>query len=1095
MDISKLHIFSKNTDANASLRGYQYQILKTLETWLSNFINDINEVIYCDYEDDIFQKNELSSTAKFRQIKLYSSNFSFKSEEIQKCVSHFFMLHSKTDYTRLDKEFIFEANTTIARNYTDNQAELLRRWNENQDNLTTELLSECSTKVKEIVSNYIQEQAKSLEDRIDKEIINEALEVLKNLQEKDWEEFTKRIKWSFLNDSPEKEFQSIKERIEILIAKLPFIIERDEISSVFGSLTNVIWEKASEINPDNRKLTLSDLEFHVLSLGSDEDKWYQKVFEKWKDIKKIDHFVIGEFYESIHASRHCRRHKYLFKHSDIWINILDNYIQELNIHRKFKLKAIYEHIWLKIKFTDIYEMPEGNLKGSEDYVKNYFSNISDFENAEEIENAQSILHIALSSCLLKLSDLKFSEVKVWFKQIKDRLIYKIKESENPSETCHLLENYTTYNLFFLARKNNNRNFDLITEPINQLLAKIEDAIYYNVSQLCNRLNQYIKMLIKINSENNLELIELLESYLGKLDAIAIKRDGNYKAAKVQVERGVEYLNSTNSLFVLKALNCFHKAKDLWQQQETIEGLVLALINISQLYSGIGLNLAAKYYALAGVWVSIHNGSEKLLKRIVDSLGMLFYADYRQGSWMNTITAFRRYIGARHEFKSDPIDVHGEKMPLKIIADFTVLLYSIPIFSNDLKVLIDFELSKLGYIHNEFIEPFLSELRTEYTTDDSFKELLEDKLTDFPLNDIGSKRVINFIALGINWKISFTNDYNTNAIAEEFCAILQIMLSEIALSKSDFHLVKGNIELEIEIKDGIIVPEQLPTHNTFKWKIYCSYFDGKEPKDINFNIASKVASLMNILNSISLLPDEEFKSVFENLFKQNDLAKKTLSMNSYQKMYRMVFTEDEFKNLQREHFNPVKLSFLNFPTENNVLKWKSDLSLKYNQQKSLEFIANRFKFTKKCIHITINKLHDKQEFHELLNKLRKDGWQDWFIILTIMNFMLNYKANRELKSLSIENEEERMDKFQELFLKYQKTDEKDCYIEFPVDAFKSTEFEFQIHNTCVTVLNSFGLENKAPFPNFNAVKEFLDIRFNMKNDKNDLENPFADIVYR
>ena len=54
MSISKLHIFSKNTDANASLRGYQYQILKTLETWLSNFILGVDEEIFCDFEDDIF---------------------------------------------------------------------------------------------------------------------------------------------------------------------------------------------------------------------------------------------------------------------------------------------------------------------------------------------------------------------------------------------------------------------------------------------------------------------------------------------------------------------------------------------------------------------------------------------------------------------------------------------------------------------------------------------------------------------------------------------------------------------------------------------------------------------------------------------------------------------------------------------------------------------------------------------------------------------------------------------------------------------------------------------------------------------------------
>lgn len=75
MGISNLYIFSKDTDANASLRGYHYQVLKAVETWVDNFNNGIDEEIYCDFEEDIFQKNPTLKTAKFRQIKLYSSNF------------------------------------------------------------------------------------------------------------------------------------------------------------------------------------------------------------------------------------------------------------------------------------------------------------------------------------------------------------------------------------------------------------------------------------------------------------------------------------------------------------------------------------------------------------------------------------------------------------------------------------------------------------------------------------------------------------------------------------------------------------------------------------------------------------------------------------------------------------------------------------------------------------------------------------------------------------------------------------------------------------------------------------------------------------
>src|SRR5690606_5435144 len=113
------------------------------------------------------------------------------------------------------------------------------------------------------------------------------------------------------------------------------------------------------------------------------------VYEKWKDVIEIDRFLIGEFFEVIDAAKHCRRNKYLFDHSPIWLNLLDIFIRKLPIEREFKLKAVYEHIWLRIQFVGLYERPKGNLNGSEDYIRTYFGNFDDFRNASEIEDAQS----------------------------------------------------------------------------------------------------------------------------------------------------------------------------------------------------------------------------------------------------------------------------------------------------------------------------------------------------------------------------------------------------------------------------------------------------------------------------------------------------------------------------------------------------------------------------------------------------------------------------------------------------------------------------------------------------------------------------------
>ncbi len=70
MSITKLFLFTKDTDASATEQGFLYQKLKTLKTWVENRVNEVDDVIYCDYEDDIFERNIEQGKSKFRQVKL-----------------------------------------------------------------------------------------------------------------------------------------------------------------------------------------------------------------------------------------------------------------------------------------------------------------------------------------------------------------------------------------------------------------------------------------------------------------------------------------------------------------------------------------------------------------------------------------------------------------------------------------------------------------------------------------------------------------------------------------------------------------------------------------------------------------------------------------------------------------------------------------------------------------------------------------------------------------------------------------------------------------------------------------------------------------
>ncbi len=355
-------------------------------------------------------------------------------------------------------------------------------------------------------------------------------------------------------------------------------------------------------------------------------------FERWKGVTKIEHFIIGEFYEVINASRHCRRHAYLSNHDKYWLNLLKFFMGKPNLEKRFLREAIYEYLWLKLRPDEKFKLPMGDLLGNEELIRFYFHDITEFPNAVALEDANSLLQITFAAITQKKVEITFKEITSWFKALLREVNKQLKATVNPNEKCHLLEIIGTM-LMVVNQKRKRKSPNDFIKYFEEILLIIDTAPYYFVSQLGDRINQFINLFIYLNEDENSEVITALQLFSEKLDIKVQERESFFRKGKNHVNWGRTNIYTDNPSHILKALNHFHKTREHWNTQESIEGHVLSLMNISQLYSSIDLNFAAKYYALAGVWVSINNGEKDLLKRIGDSLSLVFHADFKQGSWL------------------------------------------------------------------------------------------------------------------------------------------------------------------------------------------------------------------------------------------------------------------------------------------------------------------------------------------------------------------------------------------------------------------------------------------------------------------------------
>lgn len=1074
--ISNLHLFAKDTDAVESIRGFKFQELKALEIWLNNKIGNINERVYLDYEEDVFQRNLQEYTAVFTQLKLYSSkNFSFSSVEIKKALAHFFTLYTKGEYLFDTPQFIFETNNEVARTHTDNDAELLREWSEATVPISGELLTRCVTKLKQIVGGYIDERFAELTTGTEPSAeLTAAKAVYDSLPNETWEAFAKSIRWKFSGIPPEETIQNLILSCRELIKSLPFPISDEESSLVFDKLRGLISDTIINTDPAQRFVDNSKMNFALQFLGDDDDKTYNRSYEIWQGTTDIDNFHVGEFYDVLFAARHCRRQPYLHSHTDLWLVLLEKYLS-LTIPDRCRREAIYEYSWLTMR-PSIGQILSQRTDAIDDLLREYFSSIGSWDETLILEENLNLLSIVTTYSKLGLSTITETEITSFIDTFESRIQALISSTSDPNKKCSYHEQlgFLYFNKSIWNRLQS--EFDNALNQFDLILETAASAPLYPISQLGRRIDSIIKLLLQ---DEHID-ISTLEDFAERLLPMVLSRESNFSAAKRYVQFGVVCLDSSEPKKMGKALEHFHKAKDLFYTQDTYEGYILSVLNISQLYSALGFQFAAKYYALAAYWFALNNGNAAFIKRACQAFALILHYDFTQGSWITALSDFEVLISARTALSTDGIDGEDELL-MKPLTEVALILHAAPLISNQLATYIECEKHKMGELFTETLSPVVAEC-SRIVTD--LNSVLQRKLVQSAINDIGSNRILKWQAFGGVWEIRFANDFLHNSVAEEFCALIQVFIADITLSGLDFHLLKDNVVININITTEVRQPERI-TGSSYAWNVYLPVLTEQNGTAVSLHYGKITASLKVILEELSLLPLDKFNELFEALF-QSGLGNRAMVINAYQIMLRRVYDETAFNDSRRNAFNS---EVLEVPLGSNPLfKWTDSLSAMHDSERVKEQIRNRYRNCLKAIHLSLARIKVNPDYSGKIESLREAGWLDWQITLALFNNILDKKAKIIVdRSGATHTEQTWVAHFNQEFERIRRLDETECDIEIPFEELFGDDLEFQLKMVCIHTLNSYGLENKSRFLNLTATQEFLESRFAFNVDV-DVESP-------
>lgn len=880
MSIHKLYIFAKNRDAIASQKGYAFQQLKTMEDWVQNRIANKDEIIYCDYEDDIFARDLKQGTSKFTQVKLYSTDFSFLSDSIKKAIGHFFMLYVKGEYAFDKMEFNFETNASIVKRVVnDNDADLLQEWNDNQGKISQELLGRIRTRVKKILVEYIDEMFEELKDKQKaKSDIQQARIVYNGLKDGDFDAFINCIRWQFDGVETNIAVEKIISRIEDLIFKIPLPLEEGRNQIHAALLVKEVYERSIQDDPEDRKLTNDLLDSILLNAGGTEEQWYAETLQQFKSGNNVKSFFPGEFQAAINGARYCRWNLEDDGHESFWLDLLRQYIALPDIPVQYKRKAIYEYLFLKIGHNPLEEREESAIAGDIDLVKFYIDQWEHRNNLHEIEDDITLLQLLKAQVVrfsLALPDIGLAE---WQDTIERFLDRQIQKETNVDIKCELLELRG-----HLAHQSNIHNpiesFKASFDFYRKIPSLLGEARFYSLGKLYSQMKAMIKMLTVYDIDDG--LINMVDEFMKEIQDYAERTGQRHRAAHDLVERGAIHLEHPDVSNYLKALELFHRAKELWRLEYTKEGYILSLLNIAQVYNSLGMSYASKYYALVALWSTWHFSDPALYKRLPQALGLICNCDYSHGAWMNAIEDFNQYLMTKREFDEKGFDMENDEMYQRSVFDIVKIFHAVPIIHPELLYYRDLLKKKWGVIWEEQIEPAIQHMNEQIKGIDSFKKILARDLRDIPLNDVGATRIIKFNALNIDWTIEFNNDETMTAIGEEFVSFLQIALCEIA--RINNKLLAAGQTIKISIKEGHFQKENVGENS---WIITIPKFDSKVEIEIQTHYGYTGALVKSILQPASTLSKEEFNKFYiDQLLKKEDFGKKTLAGAAYQRIFR------------------------------------------------------------------------------------------------------------------------------------------------------------------------------------------------------------------
>ena len=561
-----------------------------------------------------------------------------------------------------------------------------------------------------------------------------------------------------------------------------------------------------------------------------------------------------------------------------------------------------------------------------------------------------------------------------------------------------------------------------------------------------------------------ELVPLLAQdpnyrpFVARLDKLVAQRAGRKAAAHSAYQRALAWRRAGKER---EAINELHSAKVDWFSEETLGLCASSLLEIGRWYTEIGLTYASKYYAMAASYITLKSNEHDLLRCAAGALLVVADCEYFSGAWGGFLVWARAAVPLLTRIESQTSGKLDEEINRLAFHGFTALYVTQLLNLPELAPSVRAFLREIGF--DDLEGEVLPKAAARWPDAASFLTDAKDQLAGIPFCDTGVTREIAWRALGIEWRVSFENNYETSARAEEFVALYQVLLAD--LSSLDLSLLPTTVTVSLSVGDGDATSvERVPTNTASQWRVVVPLRREVDTKDL-------LIECFKILREVSLAPQPELSSAVERVF-ANGLSAKIFVARSYRDLVLDFVSRKEFDSFPRtseEHVTGGE-----FFREHSDLAWNDGLRPDYDNRESERMIRRRYDKSMEVVHLTLPRLQQSGAFRSAVSRLRSEGWKDWHILMAVAAVAANARLDiahgpprtfAEAKKSMAE------------FYRPEKPDD-------PVlgdELFTFQSLERQALFNLASSAKVLGLELHQATPDVSALKRFLAAKYNYMSD--------------